>query len=185
MDSLTGASNDIRTPMENFTNETIDTTMLPKFEAVAFTALHPNYWKVALVHLFVLFFILGSVTGFLLFFNEQLMPYQWPLIIFGFILVVAILFFSRLSFRKKGFAFRNHDVLFRSGIISTDTIVIPYNRIQHVALHEGFISRYFGLATIEIFTAGGSSSDIEIPGIEKSEAENIKQLLMGKIQKQL
>jgi hypothetical protein len=38
---------------------------------------------------------------------------------------------------------------------------------------------------VEIFTAGGSSSDIEIPGIAKEEAENIKQLLMGKIQKQL
>ena len=93
--------------------------------------------------------------------------------------------FSRIAFRKKGFAFRNHDVLFRHGIIATNTIVIPYNRIQHVALHEGLVSRYFGLAKIEIFTAGGSSSDIEIPGIEKEQAEKIKQLLMGKIQKQL
>jgi hypothetical protein len=64
-------------------------------------------------------------------------------------------------------------------------MVIPYNRIQHVALHEGIISRYFGLAKVEIFTAGGSSSDLEIPGIAKAEAEDIKQLLMGKIQKQL
>ena len=47
------------------------------------------------------------------------------------------------------------------------------------------MARYFGLATIQIFTAGGRSSDIEVPGIRKEEAENIKQLLMGKIQKQL
>jgi membrane protein YdbS with pleckstrin-like domain len=64
-------------------------------------------------------------------------------------------------------------------------MVIPYNRIQHVALHEGFISRYFGLAKVEIFTAGGSASDIKIPGIAITQAEDIKQLLMGKIQKQL
>ena len=64
-------------------------------------------------------------------------------------------------------------------------MVIPYNRVQHVALHEGLIARFFGLAKVEIFTAGGVSSDIEIPGIAKEEAENIKQLLMGKIQKQL
>ena len=80
---------------------------------------------------------------------------------------------------------RNHDVLFRNGIIATNTIVIPYNRVQHVALHEGLVSRYFGLATVQIYTAGGSSSDIEIPGIKKEEAENIKQLLMLKIQKEL
>ena len=64
-------------------------------------------------------------------------------------------------------------------------MIIPYNRVQHVALHEGFISRIFGLAKVEIFTAGGNNSDLEIPGIAKEEAENIKQLLMGKIQKQL
>jgi hypothetical protein len=101
--------------------------------------------------------------------------------VFSILLVV----FSIIGFKKKGFAFREHDVLFKHGIIATNTIVIPYNRVQHVALHEELVSRYFGLAKIEIFTAGGSSSDIEIPGIEKEQAENIKQLLMGKIQKQL
>jgi membrane protein YdbS with pleckstrin-like domain len=53
-------------------------------------------------------------------------------------------------------------VLYKYGILATKTIIIPYNRVQHVALHEGFVSRYLGLAKIEIFTAGGSSSDIEI-----------------------
>ena len=76
-------------------------------------------------------------------------------------------------------------MLFRQGVIALNTTIIPYNRIQHVALHEGMVSRYFGLAKIQIFTAGGSSSDLEIPGIEKEQAENIKQLVMGKIQKQL
>ena len=91
----------------------------------------------------------------------------------------------RISFKKRGFAFREHDVIYRSGILATNTMIIPYNRVQHVALHEGFISRYFDLAKVEIFTAGGDSSDVSIPGIKKEQAEDIKQLLMGKIQKQL
>jgi membrane protein YdbS with pleckstrin-like domain len=171
--------------MENFTNETIDTSQLPKFEEVQFTALHPNYWKVTLINCFVSILVLcfGVLLG--LTFIEELFGFQSQLIITTIVLIGLILLFSRIAFRKKRFAFRNHDVLFRHGIIATNTIVIPYNRIQHVALHEGLVSRYFGLAKIEIFTAGGSSSDIEIPGIEKEQAENIKQLLMGKIQKQL
>jgi membrane protein YdbS with pleckstrin-like domain len=48
-----------------------------------------------------------------------------------------------------------NDVLFRQGIIATSTTVIPYNRMQHVALH-GLLARYFGLAKSN-FTAGGSS----------------------------
>jgi membrane protein YdbS with pleckstrin-like domain len=171
--------------MENFTNETIDTSQLPKFEEVQFTALHPDYWKVTLINcfIFILFLCFGLLLG--LTFIEELFGFQLQLISITIVLMVLILLFSRIAFRKKRFAFRNHDVLFKHGIIATNTIVIPYNRIQHVALHEGLVSRYFGLAKIEIFTAGGSSSDIEIPGIEKEQAENIKQLLMGKIQKQL
>lgn len=171
--------------MENFTNETIDTSQLPKFEEVQFTALHPNYWKVTLINcfVFILFLCFGVLLGFT--FIDELFGFQLQLISMTIVLIGLILLFSHIAFRKKRFAFRNHDVLFRHGIIATNTIVIPYNRIQHVALHEGLVSRYFGLAKIEIFTAGGSSSDIEIPGIEKEQAENIKQLLMGKIQKQL
>ena len=171
--------------MENFTNETIDTSQLPRFEEVEFTALHPNYWKVTLSHLGILFVMIWTALSLNFLYNDEFVDYKWHSIGGGFVLTLLMLFFSRIAFRKKAFAFRQHDVLYRSGVIATSTIVIPYNRIQHVALHESLISRYFGLAKIEIFTAGGSSSDIEIPGIAKEQAENIKQLLMGKIQKQL
>ena len=171
--------------MENFTNETIDTKQLPRFEAVVFTVLHPNYWKVTLINSSIFFLVLGIGLILGLIFNDTIIENSVTFILLYVLLLLVSLFFLRLGFKKKGFAFRNHDVLYRSGVIATNTMVIPYNRVQHVALHEGFISRIFGLATIEIFTAGGNSSDIEIPGIAKEEAENIKQLLMGKIQKQL
>lgn len=173
--------------MENFTNETIDTGLLPKFEEVSFSKLHPQYLKVVFINLAItiIVLILASV-GFSmvkpeLFTNRIVLFLGFSILLFSLLLIV----FSIIGFKKKAFAFREHDVLYRYGIIATNTIIIPYNRVQHVALHEGLVSRYFGLVKIEIFTAGGSSSDIEIPGIEKEQAENIKQLLMGKIQKQL
>ncbi|TGD59285.1 PH domain-containing protein [Flavobacterium humi] len=171
--------------MENFTNETIDIGSLPKFEEVRFTALHPDYWKVVIIQWAVFFLIAATLLGFALFCVDDFAGFRLAASIAFLLIVVLSLFFSRIGFRKKAFAFRHHDVLFRHGVIATNTVVIPYNRVQHVALHEGLVSRYFGLAKIEIFTAGGNSSDIEIPGIQKEQAENIKQLLMGKIQKQL
>ena len=173
--------------MENFTNETIDITQLPKFEEVVFTPLHSKYFTVVVINLAILIAIFILVPTLFSFFKPELFSGRLWLII-GAVLPVLFIWiatFSILGFRKKGFAFREHDVLYRSGVIASYTIVIPYNRVQHVALHEGFISRSLGLAKVEIFTAGGSSSDLEIPGIEKEQAENIKQLLMGKIQKQL
>ncbi|MFM9987545.1 PH domain-containing protein [Flavobacterium sp.] len=171
--------------MENFTNETLDTTKLPKFEEVQFTALQATYWKVMLINKSIVFSILAIGLFFVFYKIDEILEFKLQTFFVFIFLIFLTILLSRISFKKKGFAFRNHDVIYRSGIIATNTIVIPYNRVQHVALHEGLISRYFGLAKIEIFTAGGSSSDIEIPGIAKNEAENIKQLLMGKIQKQL
>ncbi len=171
--------------MEIFTNETINTKQLPRFEEVQYTCLHKNYWKVTLLNYGIFAVILGIALVLGLLFNDVMKANRVTFIILYFTLLLVILFFLRIGFKKKGFAFRNHDVLYRSGVVATNSMVIPYNRVQHVALHEGFISRIFGLAKIEIFTAGGNSSDLEIPGIPKEEAENIKQLLMGKIQKQL
>jgi membrane protein YdbS with pleckstrin-like domain len=92
----------------------------------------------------------------------------------AYFLSFLVLLLSRISFNKKGFAFRTR-CSFKHGILATNIIVIPYNRVQHVALHEGFISRYWQNRS---FTAGGSASDIEIPELKKK--RNIKQLLMGK-----
>ena len=171
--------------MENFTNETIDTKQLPRYEEVQLSALHPKYWIVSLMNTTVVFVVLGIALGFVWYNSEEFSQVGvYFLLAYLLVLVIALLL-TRIGFKKKGFAFREHDVIYRNGIIATNTMVIPYNRVQHVALHEGLISRYLGLAKVEIFTAGGSSSDVEIPGIAKEEAENIKQLLMGKIQKQL
>jgi uncharacterized protein len=173
--------------MENFTNETIDTKTLPRFEEVQLSFLHPKYKKVVQINaLIVIGVIIGVLMAICIAKREELSISDVMYIATVAVVLSSLIFFlSLLSFKKKGFAFREHDVIYRSGLIATNTMVIPYNRVQHVALHEGVISRYFGLAKVEIFTAGGNASDIEIPGIAKEEAENIKQLLMVKIQKNL
>ncbi len=171
--------------MEIFTNEIIDTEQLPKYEEVQLTSLQPKYWYVVLINQGLIFLILSLALFVFYSKSDEVSDYGLHVTIGYFLLLIFVLFLSRISFKKKAFAFRNHDVIFRSGIISTNTMIIPYNRVQHVALNEGLFSRYFGLAKICIYTAGGSSSDIEIPGVMKEEAEKIKQLLMGKIQKEL
>lgn len=171
--------------MENFTNEPIDISALPRYEAVNLNALQSKYWNVILFNIVATFLIIGVVLAVIVYFVEEIHSIAW---LFGLVYVLFLGFtflLCKISFQKRGFAFREHDVIYRSGILATNTMIIPYNRVQHVALHEGFISRYFDLAKVEIFTAGGDSSDVSIPGIKKEQAEDIKQLLMGKIQKQL
>ena len=168
--------------MENFTNEVIDTAALPRFEEVQLTPLHPEYWKIIVANLCITFFCIGIAASAAIFFIEELQPYIVPVsVVYAIVLLITFILYH-ISFKNRGFAFRTHDVIYRSGAIGITTTIIPYNRVQHAALHEGWLARYFGLASVEIFTAGGANSEMKIPGIQKEQAENIKQLLMGKIQ---
>ena len=171
--------------METFTNDALDISTLPKYETIALNALDSKYWNVLLITVTIFFLIFAAMLVLAVIYIEILMEYQHYIWMSYALLWLTVLFFTRISFNKKAFAFRQHDVIFRNGIVATTTMIIPYNRVQHVALHEGFIEQFFGLATVQIFTAGGTESDLGIPGIDKSQAEDIKQLLMGKIQKQL
>jgi membrane protein YdbS with pleckstrin-like domain len=132
--------------MENFTNEPIDITTLPRYEAVHLNALQPKYWNVILLNIAVIFLIIGIALAVIVYFVEEIHSMAW---LFGLVYVLFLgftFFLCRISFHKRGFAFREQDVIYRSGILATNTMIIPYNRVQHVALHEGFISRYFDLA---------------------------------------
>lgn len=164
-----------------FINDAIDTAHLPKFEDVVLTPLHGSYLKIIGFNIALVFVIVAIAAGLGFYFLDELQPYRITISILYIIVVLFTTFLSVLSFRNRGFAFRTHDVIYRSGAIATTTTIIPYNRVQHVAVHEGVISRKLGLAAVEVFTAGGNNSDIQIPGIEKEHAEKIKHLLMGKI----
>jgi len=164
-----------------FINDAIDTAHLPKFEDVVLTPLHGSYLKIIGFNIALVFGIIAIAAGLGFYFLDELQPYRITISILYIIVVLFTTFLSVLSFRNRGFAFRTHDVIYRSGAIATTTTIIPYNRVQHVAVHEGLISRKLGLAAVEVFTAGGNNSDIQIPGIEKEHAEKIKHLLMGKI----
>jgi hypothetical protein len=147
--------------------------------------LHKKYAFVVLIHSLITYLILTSILFFLVLEIPDLVAFRMTIVVVFLFLIGINAVYRYLKLKSKAYAFRTHDVVFRNGVVSLETMIIPYNRVQHVALQEGFISRYLGLATVQVFTAGGNSSDLEIPGILKAEAEDIKQLLMGKIQKEL
>ena len=167
-----------------FTNETIDTLQLPQFEDAELTPIHSSYLTVVWINIAVIFGIIAIVAGVGFYFIQELHT-KWLAITLAYVVILLLTIVVQvISFKNKAFAFRTHDVIYRSGAIATTTTIIPYNRVQHVAQHEGVLSRWLGLASVEVFTAGATGSDITIPGLEKDHAIAIKHLLVGKIQNQ-
>jgi membrane protein YdbS with pleckstrin-like domain len=169
--------------MQQFTNNIIESNELPKFEDVKLKALQSKYFRVIMFNLCAIFIVIILVFLILVYLKETIFSNR-ILLISGFLIPILFGFFvflSKLSFHKKGYAFREHDFIYKSGLISETTTIIPFNRVQHVALHQGFISRKLRLAAVELFTAGGESSDLKIPGLLLEEAQKIKNLISQKI----
>lgn len=167
--------------MQHFTNENIDLDQLPKYQEIVLTAPDKKYWKVISINTSIFLLIIGTGLGIFLRLNVHVKPYIYP-IIGGFLLFSILLFLlHRASFKKRGFALREKDMVYKSGIIAETTSIVPLNRIQHVAIDEGMFSRMYGLATLEIHTAGGSAGRMHIAGIPVEKANVIKEALLKRI----
>ncbi len=167
--------------MQEFTNNTIDLGTLPKYEETALTTPDSKYWQIIVINLLIFLFVIGAGLAVITFIDEE-MRANWFIFLGAFLVFAAFLFLVfRASFKRRGFALREKDVLYKSGIIAETTTIVPLNRIQHVALNEGFLSRMFKLGTLHIYTAGGSSGEIRIAGVPIEQAKALKEALVQRL----
>ncbi|MEH3115634.1 PH domain-containing protein [Pedobacter terrae] len=165
-----------------FTNEVINLDLLPKYETIQLNRPHPDYWKIICINLLLFFGLLAILVGILLFFVDEMKPNAVWIIPSYLVLLCSFFFLFRVSFKKRGYAIRTHDVIYKSGIIAESTTIVPLNRIQHIELNEGLFSRMYNLGSLQLFTAGGQTGHIHISGIAIDEAKHIRDLLLNKLE---
>jgi uncharacterized protein len=86
-----------------------------------------------------------------------------------------------LDARRRGWALRRHDLVYRSGVLWLRTVVVPFARIQHVEAVSGPLERLFGLTRLKCFTAGGMAADLTVLGLSHSDAGRVRQFLLEQI----
>lgn len=96
------------------------------------------------------------------------------------VLFMLILFVAYKEFFVRGYVLREHDITYKRGWLFHHQITVPFNRIQHTDVNHGPIDRWFNLCELEIFTAGGSSSDLSISGLDPDHAARIKKYISAK-----
>jgi uncharacterized protein len=167
----------------DFENNQLLSQHLPSIDDIQFESLELNYQKVSIY--FTAFFFLVAMIVYLGIgiFVEELFasPLIW-IVVAGWILVAGFfVFLSYKSYFYEGFALRQKDVVYKSGMWFRSTIIVPFNRVQHCEINQGPIDRYFGLSELSLFTAGGSSSDLNIPGLSQETAAKLKQFITNKV----
>jgi membrane protein YdbS with pleckstrin-like domain len=79
-----------------------------------------------------------------------------------------------ISVPRKAWAIREHDMLYRSGVLWRTVTAVPFNRIQHVESESTPLDRSFRLATLKLYTAGTASGDLKIHGLPTDVAEDVR-----------
>jgi membrane protein YdbS with pleckstrin-like domain len=92
----------------------------------------------------------------------------------------ALLIWPGISVPKRAYVLRNNDILFRKGVVWQSMTAIPFNRIQHVETSNTPFDRKYELATLQLFTAGGSSGDLKIDGLSEDVAEQLRAFILEK-----
>jgi membrane protein YdbS with pleckstrin-like domain len=168
--------------MEPYQNPEMKIFELPDYQKVEFQPIHPKYWRIILCNVLFVFLLLGGVL--VLIWSQQKSAPAMSWWICGGVWLGLLLFqliIRYYAFQRRGYALREKDVIYRHGVLSVATTVIPFCRIQHVALKEGFLSRMMHLAQLQIFTAGGATSDLKVSGIPKDEAERMRAFMMQQL----
>ncbi len=163
-----------------FVNPEIPPDELPKAQAVVWRPLDARFVRSAQIKALIVWSILLAAAGaghFLIatFGDEALGP--WPFAIGWAVLAVLAIWsvlWPTISVPRRGYAVRELDLLYKSGVIWQSVKAVPYSRAQHAETNSGPLDRRFGLARLSVFTAGGSGGDLGIAGLGKEVAEDLR-----------
>lgn len=166
---------------EIFSNEQVGASTLPDFRRVALTPVADAYlpWALITQTAFWLLLALAALVVPMLPF-VRLDGFWWlPLPPLAVAAVGAV--YARLDARTRAWALREHDLIYRYGVLWRKTVIVPFARIQHVEAVHGPLERYLDLMRVKCFTAGGMTADLTVKGLDRSDARRVRQYLLEQI----
>ena len=169
--------------MENFSNSILLPENLPEVDSKTFNRLDQSYLKIMFIRILFLFLFMSGILMAILFLTVDI-PTSIVAIPGGSAIVLITLFASVitvLGFPQKGYLVREQDISFQRGLITYKLTTVPFNRIQHVEVNQGILAKMFRLSSVKLYTAGGATSDLSIPGLPVSDAKRLKAFLSEKI----
>lgn len=161
-----------------FINLQVSVEDLPAAAGLRMEPMAADYQKEVKLQQLIIWLPLLLVSFVPLLFVQKLFLLLIPLVV-----VLLALMISRLVIRKsqvKGFALREHDMAYRSGLYWRKTVMIAFNRVQHVEVSNGPLQRKFNLASLKFFTAGGVSVDLKIDGLTRDRAEQVRAFILAR-----
>jgi len=164
-----------------FQNPEIDLDTLPGVDQLEWQDLNPLFKRRLRAQLVIVVVIVSVALAILTFVAN--VPVKIDLLIVSLVAVITagLMIWPAIAVPRRGYVVRDKDLVFRSGVLWRSVTAIPFNRIQHVETSSDPLDRKFELATLQIFTAGGSGGDLKIDGLGKDVAEQLRAYILKKV----
>ena len=154
-----------------FNNPVIQMSSLPALEKTNFQSLEKDYLWLRVLFISIVLLIVGSVALFIGIISD--LTWWQPMVVVG--IIFSLIYFTEWKgFSIKGYALRQKDVSFKSGLVFFSMTSVPFNRVQHTEVNQTPLARLFELGEVKIYTAGGATSDLIISGLKIGEAHQLK-----------
>lgn len=162
-----------------FKNQDLSLIDLPDYQKIQTQFIHQNYIKI--LRLQTVFLILPILIFiFCSFYFQFGIPQLFWFIFIPIVILIISIWFIEIEFgyKKRTYGLRDHDIYFSKGFFVHKETVLPFKRIQHVEVIQGIFLRWQNLYAIKLYTAGASSGDLSIYGLDKNTASKIKAYVM-------
>lgn len=160
------------------TNYQVNLEDLTPVNKLQFEPLDRKYIAVHIVST-ALVYVLFAALALLLMLTEI----PWICVVAESLIVVTAIInltFLPKAFNFKGYAFRENDLSYRSGLIFPKVITIPYIRIQQISVNQNPLSKMFSLYSIDVVNGAQRLEYLRIPGLTEARALQIKNLITEK-----
>lgn len=156
-------------------NQQIEVGKTDRIEELHYEPVSSKYRSVQITSTIIVFFLMAAFALFLL-----LVDIPWLCITVEAIIVVSFiinLIILRKAYQFKGYALREHDITYRSGVIFPKITTVPFSRIQQVSISQNPVTKYFGLYAVDVVNGAQGLSSVAIPGLSKEKADGIKSVI--------
>ena len=177
------------TVTRDFANPEIAPDSLPAAESVDWQSLDPRFVRRLQAGALIRTLVFGAIgaaahlvaansgAAALLRIVPWLFPAAWTIYA---LLSVRALLWPIVAVPRRGYAMREKDILYRSGVFWRSAWAVPFNRVQHTQIDSTPLDRRFALASLSVFPAGGGGQ--EIPGLGEAMAGRLRAYISARIE---
>lgn len=148
-------------------------------EALSYEHVSPKYRSVQMAYAVIVYAVIAAAALLLL-----LSGSAWWCVAAEAATAVALalnLAVLARAYRFKGYALREHDITWRSGVIFPKTTTVPFVKIQQVSVCQNPVSKFFGLCAVEVVNGAQGLSSLSIQGLTKADADRLKSVITQRL----